>query len=107
MRKRFLNTTLMILLSVLTASTNWAGQYKMLRPTADIPHLATLQKAWESAPRRSFRVESGTAAGRALYLAMEQVGAISSDRVVVMLHGVLANRQAWRFVAADLGTAKK
>ena len=36
-------------------------------------------------------------------MAIEEKGSRSEERVVVFVHGVLANRSTWRFIVGDLG----
>lgn len=80
-----------------------SASFQRLRPTAEIPGLASLAEAARSLSRGQRLVEAGKISSGPIFLAVEDAGKGVSDRLVVMLHGVLSDRESWRFVAGDLG----
>jgi pimeloyl-ACP methyl ester carboxylesterase len=88
----------------ISALPGWAGPFKKLPEVEEVPELAALRREGESLRRELHRVSIAEGEGRApVRLALEEIGSTDSDRVLVMIHGVLSDRRAWSFMASDLG----
>jgi pimeloyl-ACP methyl ester carboxylesterase len=64
--------------------------------------LSILLDSASASERRLHRVEVREVRGRAAYLAVEEIGRASSAHVVVMIHGALSDRGAWRYLPGEL-----
>src|SRR5688572_24795427 len=67
-----------------------------------VDELAALKSAAATTPERTTRVPIGRHAGRTVHLAVHETGGGRAPRVVVMLHGVLADSRSWRFLRPGL-----
>jgi pimeloyl-ACP methyl ester carboxylesterase len=93
------------LLLGISALPSWAGPFRKLPEVGEVAALAELQSEWESLPRTLHRVPVAEGEGREdVRIALEEIGAADSDRVIVMIHGALSDRRAWSFMAADLAS---
>ncbi len=73
--------------------------YDEFRPEVEIPDLAELVLADVERPTVVERIR----VDRDMTVAVQRPVDVTSNRVVVLLHGVLSDRRVWRFVAGDLG----
>lgn len=75
---------------------------KALPHESDSPLLLRLRHQYDKLPHTLEMVRTSRD-GNAVDLAVEKRGAPDSDRVVVMIHGLLADRETWLYVAGALG----
>jgi len=69
---------------------------------ADCPLLKDLHERYSRRPIHK-KVVPTTRNGRAANIAVFQTGKVGADRVAVLVHGILADHETWRYVAGALG----
>ncbi|MCZ6573313.1 MAG: alpha/beta hydrolase [Planctomycetota bacterium] len=92
-----------LLVLTLTLASAYASTYGKLPPLAGLKDLAALAATTASLPSQRGFVTVGEAGGRPIRLAFRHTKQGSGKWIVVMLHGLLSDSRAWRFVAGDLG----
>src|SRR2546423_15484700 len=74
--------------------------YARLPREADVPTLAAATQRTIILRAESFLVETATNPGEPPFrLALHETGTGRHDRVVILLHGLLADSQTWRYLA--------
>jgi magnesium chelatase accessory protein len=79
-----------------------ASAYASFRPEAEIPACRALLAERAAVPFAVRRVEAGEADGHPLFLEVEERGAGTAARLIVLVHGVLSDRRTWRYVVGPL-----
>jgi pimeloyl-ACP methyl ester carboxylesterase len=69
----------------------------------DIPELARLGQVYDHIPAKVTLVPTQRA-GHEVKVAVHELGAGNRDKLAILLHGVLADADTWRYVAAELST---
>src|SRR5215208_4108317 len=87
---------------VAMSAAGCAGEYHRLRPEAAVPELAALKESATAIGQRTSRVRVGAAGGRPVHVAVHESGPGDTQRVVVLIHGVLSDSRVWRNVRGDL-----
>jgi len=77
-------------------------QAQRLPSESDSPTLLQLRRQYEALPHQLEKVRT-IREGHVVELAVEKRGNPASDRVVVMVHGLLADRETWMYVTGALG----
>lgn len=96
-------STLLLLLLALHLVTGCSRHYRQLSSATQIPDLAVLESEARSRPASVSYVEVQGPDEPVIRIALEETGRGSTDRLVVLLHGLLSDRRTWRFVVGDLG----
>jgi pimeloyl-ACP methyl ester carboxylesterase len=78
-----------------------SGDYARLTPEADVPQLAALHRQTAEAGNHTALVETRGGSGLPLRVAVHETMG-EHERVVVMLHGIMADHRTWRFLAGQL-----
>lgn len=73
-----------------------------LRPERAIPELQALARAYEQQPRRTVFAAGVDRVFGPVRVAVHEIGAGDRERVLVLVHGVLADHRTWRYVAGGL-----
>jgi pimeloyl-ACP methyl ester carboxylesterase len=76
--------------------------YSALPSESQIPHLASLIESWNALPARTHLIPT-VENGVTVRLALHERGSGRRDRVLVLIHGVLADHQTWRYLGGALG----
>ncbi len=76
--------------------------YSTLVSENDVDELLELREAAATSPRWSTRIPTYIGE-EPLYIAIEETGHLSKDRVVVLVHGCSSDRETWRHVVGALG----
>ena len=79
-----------------------ASAYGRLRSETEIPECRRYIDLAAAVPHVGRLVPAGDAGGEKVRLSLEQRGTGKSDRVDVLVHGVLSDSRTWRYVAAEL-----
>ncbi|MHC5065598.1 MAG: alpha/beta fold hydrolase [Planctomycetota bacterium] len=79
------------------------GLYQQLRPESEISDLADLSQSCTEMPGKLSLIQVGMAEGKPFRIAIEEKGSGQRERMIIMIHGVLADRSVWKYVAGDLG----
>lgn len=83
------------------AVSGCGSSYASLVSEDQVPELAALKAEAAAHPNHTALVPTGD--DPPLRVAFHQVDNPDSDSLIVLVHGILADHAAWRFVAADLG----
>lgn len=78
------------------------SSYKKLTPEHDIPDLNTALRATIDGGNRTLVATTHGADGQSARVAIHELESPTKDRILVLIHGVLADHTTWRFVAGDL-----
>lgn len=89
-----------LLLAILAGCSS--TYYARLTNEDSVPYLADLKRAAHAPPCREHRVVTTNDGSHPLGIQVCDVGEASHERVIVFLHGMLADHESWRFVAGDL-----
>ncbi len=95
------------LAAVVAAATlaGCASTYSSFAPETDIPACARWLDEARGIPSAVHRVEAGIAAGIPFHVQVEERGTGDRPRLVVLVHGALADRRLWRYMVGSLGAA--
>jgi pimeloyl-ACP methyl ester carboxylesterase len=96
--KAFLAVTVMSL--AMLAGCSPSRDYAALASEDEIAELAELKARTEAAPSHTAIVPTGDAPS--IGIAIHELTAPGHDRILVMVHGVLSDHRAWRFMAGEL-----
>ncbi|MDX2131043.1 MAG: alpha/beta hydrolase [Planctomycetota bacterium] len=88
--------------AVLALASGCRSSYTRLVDEDSIGSLATLKDGYVRAARRTSLVPTSGVSGAPLRVALHALGPGDRSTLVVALHGVFADSDAWRFVAGDL-----
>jgi pimeloyl-ACP methyl ester carboxylesterase len=88
--------------AALAAAACTSGQYARLVPERTVPARAAALAQGASLARVEARVAVRPNGFHAFDLALERLGPARPDRTFVLLHGVLSDRRAWRYVTGAL-----
>lgn len=78
------------------------GAYSRLTPEASVPELAALHQQTIAAGNHTALVETRGQSGLPIRIAVHETVSEGHDRVLLMLHGVMADHRTWRFLAGQL-----
>ncbi len=92
-----------ITLCIGLAGCNSSSAYLTINSEDEIVSLAQLKDQWVSRPTTTTRIATYIGDGPPVNIAVHETGNLQSDKVIVFIHGVFSNHEAWRFVAGDLG----
>lgn len=84
-------------------TSGWSSPYYLLRPEVEIEECVVRLRRRDALRSAVHRIPTRGAGGAPLEVAVEERGSGSADRVVVLVHGVLAERATWRFMVGALG----
>lgn len=101
MRSPRLQLTIALLL--VTGQAGCAPTYKTLVLEDDVPALARLKQAAAEWPTLTTRVPTRIGDEPAVCVAIHETGTQAANRVVILIHGCLADHRTWRFLVGDLG----
>ncbi len=90
---------LVLMLALAGAPGCGTGSYSRLVSEDEVPELVELKGRTRAFPNHTTLVPTGDDGVR---IAVHEIGAGTRDRVLVFIHGVLSDHEAWRFVAGDL-----
>lgn len=80
-----------------------SGAYKQLVSEDDVPELAALKQQAEARPLDVTLVPTQIHEETPTRIAVYETGNRTAQRTIILIHGVLSDHEAWRFVRGDLG----
>jgi pimeloyl-ACP methyl ester carboxylesterase len=92
------------ILGLLLGLCGCAGDYAKLSPEASVPQLAALHRRTIDAGNHTTLVETRGQSGLPVRVAVHETtaGGEGHGRILVMLHGIMADHRTWRFLAGQL-----
>jgi pimeloyl-ACP methyl ester carboxylesterase len=78
------------------------SSYKQLVSEHSIPDLREAARATIDGGNRTLVTTTHGADGQSVRLAIHELDSPATDRILVLIHGVMADHTTWRFVAGDL-----
>lgn len=91
-----------IVLVACIAASGCAGRYSRLVPENSLADLRDAKRATIDGGNHTVTVNTSGADGQKVRIAVHQLDGPVKDRVLVMIHGVMADHTTWRFVAGNL-----
>lgn len=82
---------------------NSSSAYLAINSEDEIVSFAQLKDQWQSRPTTTNRIATQIGNGPIVNIAIHETGNLQSNEVIVFIHGVFSDHQAWRFVAGALG----
>jgi pimeloyl-ACP methyl ester carboxylesterase len=97
----------LLLAALATLAGGWmggcaGGAYARLHSETQVPELAALAQEGRGLGTHTALVPTRGLSGRPMSLAVHEVTGPGRERVLVLLHGILADSRTWRFVIAGL-----